>query len=38
VDGVNADVRSEVDRALAGPREAAKQLVSLIEGDTGSGT
>jgi hypothetical protein len=31
VDGVNADVRIEVDRALAGPREAAKQLVELIE-------
>jgi len=31
VDGVNKDVRAEVDRALAGPREAAKQLVALVE-------
>jgi hypothetical protein len=27
VDGVNADLRADVDRALAGPREAARQLV-----------
>ncbi len=31
VDGVNVDLRAEVDRALAGPREAAKQLVALVE-------
>jgi hypothetical protein len=27
VDGVSADLRAEADRALAGPREAARQLV-----------
>lgn len=31
VDGVSADLRAEVDRALQGPREAAKQLVALVE-------
>ncbi|HVP58969.1 MAG TPA: hypothetical protein VMT11_00250 [Myxococcaceae bacterium] len=32
VDGVNGDLRAEVERALAGPREAAKQLVQLVDG------
>ena len=31
VDGVSADLRAEVQRALQGPREAAKQLVALLE-------
>ncbi len=31
VDGVSADLRAEVERALQGPREAAKQLVALVE-------
>ena len=31
VDGVNADLRADVDRALAGPREAARQLVAETE-------
>jgi energy-coupling factor transporter ATP-binding protein EcfA2 len=31
VDGVNADLRTDAGRALAGPRDAARQLVAMID-------
>jgi len=36
VDGVSADLRGEVDRALEKPREAARQLVETPDGGGGS--